>query len=218
MSIDVIERFILENLAAGGTALDVGANQGLYTEVMLRKGERVVAFEPNPTVAAMLRGNLQTDKLFVVQMAVSDREGEIEFYLDERPKMGGCASSVYLLKGLEAHTKKNPVSCTTLDIFCGQHSLIPNLIKIDVEGHEPHVIAGAKTIIEKYRPAIIFEFWESWWDSGIKGVFDYLSRYYDLRVLQTGEEAFALYQTAETQGALASSTKVVDIGCRPRKL
>jgi len=217
-SVDVIERFIMDNLPVGGTAFDVGANQGLYTEVMLRNGSHVFAFEPNPNAAASLRKRLHAVNIDVVEMVIGDTQGEVVFYLDERPDMGGCASSMYILNGLELQTRKIYVSCTTLDAFSSQRSVVPNLIKIDVEGHEPHVIAGAKTIIEKYKPILIFEFWESWWDLGIRDVFEYLDQYYDLFVLQTGEEAFTLYHTLASQGRLPSSTKTVDVGCKPRKL
>jgi FkbM family methyltransferase len=55
------------------------------------------------------------------------------------------------------------VPVTTLDAYCFEH--LPNstidLIKIDVEGYEPHALAGAQTTIARWSPMIFMEF-NSW--------------------------------------------------------
>src|SRR5258707_15440380 len=58
----------------GGTAVDIGANQGVYAYALADIADRVVAFEPNPDYAAfarwMLRGRAEVHAL-----ALSDQAG-----------------------------------------------------------------------------------------------------------------------------------------------
>src|SRR5438105_5458437 len=58
----------------GGTAVDVGANQGVYAYALAEIADRVIAFEPNPDYAFfarwMLRGRAE-----VHQVALSDEAG-----------------------------------------------------------------------------------------------------------------------------------------------
>src|SRR5690349_20591923 len=61
-------------LPRGGTAVDIGANQGIFTFALAEIADRVVAFEPNPDYAAfarwMLRGRAE-----IHQLALSDHAG-----------------------------------------------------------------------------------------------------------------------------------------------
>src|ERR1700704_2290755 len=64
----------------GGTAIDVGANQGFYAYALSDIADRVVAFEPNPDYAFfarwMLRGRAE-----VCEFALSDKAGRLSFYV-----------------------------------------------------------------------------------------------------------------------------------------
>src|SRR5437016_14410889 len=75
------ELAILDKLfRPGGTAVDVGANQGFFAYALSRVAERVVAFEPNPDWAAfakfMLRGRAQ-----VHPIALSDHPSRGTFHV-----------------------------------------------------------------------------------------------------------------------------------------
>src|SRR5215468_7966232 len=64
----------------GGTAVDVGANQGFFAYALSTIADRVVAFEPNPDYAFfarwMLRGRAE-----VHELALSDKRGRGTFYV-----------------------------------------------------------------------------------------------------------------------------------------
>ena len=45
----------------------------------------------------------------------------------------------------------------TLDKFCDEQGIEPTLLKIDVEGWEPEVVHGARALVARARPAILFE-------------------------------------------------------------
>ena len=49
------------------------------------------------------------------------------------------------------------VEVTTLDAYCHKYRLQPTVIKIDVEGLEKEVLAGAKGILEQSRPYLLIE-------------------------------------------------------------
>ena len=49
------------------------------------------------------------------------------------------------------------VDAITLDSFCNERNLWPDLIKIDTEGFELNVLIGATDCIRKVKPTIIFE-------------------------------------------------------------
>jgi hypothetical protein len=53
------ELAVLRTIVPGrGTAIDVGANRGIYSYALARIADRVEAFEPNPFLAALLRRKL----------------------------------------------------------------------------------------------------------------------------------------------------------------
>lgn len=210
---DPIKAFIEANLRPGQVGFDVGANRGVYAKIMAGCGARVVAFEPDADSAATLREACAGLPVEIVEAAVSDEIGSIEFYRDLRPGLQGLASSVNRLRGMEDKTEKVVVPRLTLDGFCAERGIAPNLIKIDVEGHESAVIRGASGIIADCRPFILFEFWESWWHRGIEEIFDHLYRDYELKIAQTGELAYQYYKE---RSDLAASNVTVDITCTPR--
>lgn len=218
--VDPISDFLEANIRVSDITFDIGANRGKYTRIMAERASKVLAFEPDPRSAKHLRDTVSLPNVEVVAVAVSDRAGSVDFYLDLRPNLGGVASSVNRLKGL---TEFETVTVPTMSIdqFCAERKLSPRLLKIDVEGHEAAVIRGAASTIKGCRPFIIFEFWQSWWQEAPNGcaaagcaveqIFDFLhSEGYDLRIVQTGEPAFEHYK--KNTEVIHTS---VDIACYP---
>ena len=150
-------------------------------------------------------------RVAIHKAAVLDRVGVTTFYIDNRPDLGGVASSVHKL---EPQFVEVSVPCVTLDQVSKAAGVDPSLIKIDVEGAEWSVIQGARSLIARARPSIVFEFWESWWERGIHEIFTFLHPDYDLRVLQTGEAAWARYSGKPPE--YFATNNVIDIGCIPR--
>jgi FkbM family methyltransferase len=137
----------------GGTVIDIGANLGEWAVPLARAvgpGGRVLCCEPNPGVAAALAATLRVNNLgqaAVLQLAVSDSEGD--GHLAINPVDSG--QSRLAAAGL-------PVSLRTLDSLVAEHALERiDLMKIDVEGHEAAVLAGATATLQHHRPALIFE-------------------------------------------------------------
>jgi len=143
----------------------------------------------------------------VVEKAVSDMVGEAVLHVDIRPDLGAAASSLMELSGMEAQTQAVTVPTTTVDAFSEALGAYPDLVKIDVERFEPNVIGGAHRVIERRRPIIIFELWESHWGR-YQPMTDYLRRFYHMVRLSDGADAQKYYSANTGEG-------VDDILCIP---
>ena len=130
----------------GATVLDVGANVGAYTMLFATWAGatgRVVAFEPASASRAGLARHLAinglSDRVVVREEAVSDRTGRASFvdtgtHGDNRIVPDGT---------LEA----GAVPTVTIDDVCAALNLVPDVIKIDIEGAELSALRGARRTI-----------------------------------------------------------------------
>jgi FkbM family methyltransferase len=118
----------------GATVLDLGANIGVVSiSAAVQGAARVYAYEPAPANFALLTKNITGNQLQSIvrtfNMAVSDAEKDLEFYLDRDNPSG---NSMYARRG-EAIT----VRSTTLPrIFEANDIATCDLLKMDVEGAE----------------------------------------------------------------------------------
>ena len=145
---------IMGEVHLGDVIADVGANIGLYTIALAnRVGSRgrVLAFEPDEANARVLRRHVSLNQVVtqteVRVQAVGDREGFISFLTGQQSE-----SRV----SLEANAEHPQVEVTTLDsVF--QHQKV-DILKIDVEGFEAHVLRGAMSLLRDAAraPRVIF--------------------------------------------------------------
>ncbi len=203
---DPIAAAIGRHLRPGQLAFDVGANRGDYTRLMAATGARVVAFEPNPDVQDALATGLPPS-VEIVRVAVSDTEGAAAFFLDRRPGLDGMASSLLQLDGMDGAPQVT-VPTVTIDGFCAKRRLRPDFIKIDAEGAEPMILAGARDTVGRYRPVLVFEMWETHWPR-YREVVNWLAADYDMTRLSDGAPVPATYIDSACSG-------VADILAVPR--
>lgn len=125
--------------------LDVGANAGLFTHLVWTRNRntRFLVFEPLPRMARKIRDWKDRTRADLVlhQAAVSDRCGEATFHASE--ENDPTAS----LKPEGAKGIQLTVPVVTLDSVVPPEPIL--LIKIDVEGCECEVLAGAKAVLER---------------------------------------------------------------------
>jgi FkbM family methyltransferase len=147
----------LATLPRDAVCIDVGANIGV-TAIMMAMfcpEGHVYAFEPGAENLRWLRRNIEANRLTnctVVESAVGSTIGTVRF--SEARAWGS------ITRDQDAGVA---VPITTLDAFvesCPEIAKV-DLIKIDVEGFEPHVLAGSAAIQQAHRPAIWMEF-NSW--------------------------------------------------------
>ena len=141
-----------------GIALDVGANLGEWTVPFARKvgtAGRVIAVEPNPTIAEALDRTLRINNLpqvTIVAAALSDRAGSAALVLNPastgESRLGEARSGE---RSIEVPTRR-------LDDLAAEHGLERlDLVKIDVESHERQVLEGGAATLARLRPALVIE-------------------------------------------------------------
>lgn len=144
------------------TVLDIGANEGQFSEKArtIFKDAAIYAFEPLPVAFEVLKKNFASDnKFFPINLAAGEREETVEINLNE------SSASSSILPMTDTHTdnfsfavKTKPVTVkvNTLDAVLKPHELQkPVLMKIDVQGFEDKVLAGAKGVIKNVDVIII---------------------------------------------------------------
>jgi four helix bundle protein len=148
--------FLLQQRWEHGIAIDVGANEGLYSYVLAKLFDRVEAFEPNEAASAELR-DYGCPKINLHRVALSRSEGERTLHV---PILAhGVVNVGY--GSLERETLPPSENVTTqivqtrtLDSY-GFENVV--FIKIDVEGHELQVLEGATETIACCRPIMLLE-------------------------------------------------------------
>jgi FkbM family methyltransferase len=142
-------------------AFDIGAHVGDRTASFRRLGARVVALEPQPGPAAILRCLFGRDRtVTLLRQAASGAEGELTLYTNSRNPTVSTLSSEFIraAQGVQNWEGQRwdgsiTVPVTTLDALIAAYGL-PAFIKIDVEGYEGVVLSGLTTPV----PALSFEF------------------------------------------------------------
>ncbi len=140
-------------LRRDSVAVDAGCNRGsiLREIVRLAPEGRHLAFEPNPMLARRLRR--EYPGVEVHQAALSDRSGTAPFHLaafdglsgfERGPDTGGSEVEVVT------------VQTVRLDDVVSANRRIA-FIKIDVQGAEYLVLRGARELLARDRPVVVFE-------------------------------------------------------------
>ena len=139
-------------LPQGALAVDVGAHIGLMSMVLASRFDRVVAIEPNPTCVTRLRSTMPAN-VTVVAAAVAESAGVTELRV---PRHNGRAvaalGSLAPPAGIVDSVSFTVPSLRLDDMDLGQ----VDFLKIDVEGYEPEVLAGAALTLQT-RPVVLIE-------------------------------------------------------------
>ncbi|MGI8678596.1 MAG: FkbM family methyltransferase [Jatrophihabitans sp.] len=153
---DVIRRV----LAPGDVAVDVGANVGYLTGIMadaVGRSGRVYAFEPEPTNYAMLQRTIDANGWTQVRhhnVALGRGRSELSLKID--PSNWGNHS---LASDADRSGASVTVQVDSLDQLLADADLRRlKLIKVDVQGWEEHVLAGAQAA-HGVKPMLLIEFY-----------------------------------------------------------
>jgi FkbM family methyltransferase len=147
-----------------GAFYDVGANTGIYALLALQASRKVqvYAFEPLPSVAAMMEENAGWNRgagrLSIYRGVVSDEVARLPLYLP--PESAGVIETSASLDSTFKETVATviEVESTTLDDFWMERgSPKVGVIKIDTEGTEHRVLAGGRKMLSNDRPLVFYE-------------------------------------------------------------
>jgi FkbM family methyltransferase len=140
----------------GGTAIDVGANQGVFAYAFGRIADRVEAFEPNPGCAAFARRMLGP-RARLHEVALSNRSGQADLVVPLSAQgmalhFGGSLKGSGTDAADPAETMRFTVEVRTLDSYVFRDVRV---LKVDVEGSEMEVLEGGRETIMRDRPVLI---------------------------------------------------------------
>lgn len=134
--------------SAGDVFVDIGANVGGYGVRLAMNYDKVVAVEPNPLTASILRKNVELNKLDnvqIVEKAVSSHGPTSKLFA--APKLINWSLT------RESDSFVN-VQTVTLDGLVSQHKHV-DFVKIDTEGSELDVIRSGVDSLQKIDNLII---------------------------------------------------------------
>lgn len=145
----------------GGLCFDIGAHVGNRLRCFRSMGARVVALEPQPDFARILRLLYGRDRgVTILEAAAGAETGVATLLASLRTPTVTSLNPQWVLQvggtlGFEhvRWTAGPSVPVTTLDALVDRHGL-PDFTKIDVEGHEGAVLAG----LTRALPALSFEY------------------------------------------------------------
>ena len=129
-----------------GTALDIGANVGLWSRDLVDNFAKVVAFEPVAVFRECLEKNVVGSNFFISPLALGDHDTQ---------------ATMIITEGNSGHSHLDPATLGTGDV---QVVKLDNLnienvdyIKIDCEGYEYRVLQGAEQTVKRWRPIMVIE-------------------------------------------------------------
>lgn len=128
------------------TALDIGANVGLWSRDLVDNFTKVVAFEPVAVFRKCLEKNVSGANFFISPLALGDHDTQ---------------ATMIITEGNSGHSHLDPNTLGTGDV---QVVKLDNLnienvdyIKIDCEGYEYRVLQGAEQTVKRCRPILVIE-------------------------------------------------------------
>jgi len=147
------------------SAIDVGANLGLFTQLLLDAGANVTSIEPNSRLCKYLNKVFGT-RISCLNIGLSDSNYSVELRI---PRIKGVPSRMSAMDALATihpqntlssfdsdNSFRNEIEVKTIDeLFLTSEQV--DVLKIDVEGHESQVIQGGMKTLAKFHPLIMCE-------------------------------------------------------------
>lgn len=198
-----------------GVFYDIGCNWGYFALYVASRSTYqgvIHAFEPTPftfneLVDVVMQSGL-VEKIKCHQIALSNQVGVGEMILPDGVHSG------YATFVKNQSPKKNIVRCMMLDRL---EIELPDVIKIDAEGHEDSIIEGAKEVLMNKQPMIIFENWiyknnleKTFQPFNILRKFGY-QFYLPCFLERKGEMSFATWENANRSNDVNLAIKSFDI-------
>jgi FkbM family methyltransferase len=152
-----LELFV-DRVGPGTTVVDVGAHIGVYTTLAAQRvgpAGRVIAVEPDARNVEILRQNLTAngveERVEILEVAASDANDSVRFFLDEAEATGTMGS-----QWRDPLAASRPVEIPTVRLDDALTRQEPDLVKIDVQGAELAALRGMRETLERSPPESIF--------------------------------------------------------------
>jgi FkbM family methyltransferase len=155
-----IQDTMVERLAPGDCAWDVGGHVGYHTLLLQRliAPGRVVVVEPSPDLLERLAANIELngvrEHVTIVEAAAADEDGTLSLVRHQHAienSVGAAGNGDVAIRAVR------------LDSLLGEHPA-PALVKMDIEGGERAALEGARRLLDDVRPLWLMELH---WDRGL---------------------------------------------------
>lgn len=143
--------------------VDIGANSGIYSLIAktLNPKAKVYAFEPVARTKKILEANVDLNgfDVKVEQVAISNKNGEAVFYDTTYENQTSASLNPDKLKdSKDSKIVEYNVPTMTLDAYLAQNAVgRVDLVKMDIEMHEPEAVAGYLNGLKRDKPTIVIE-------------------------------------------------------------
>jgi FkbM family methyltransferase len=133
-----------------GSFFDIGSNIGIYALLAASTGNAdVFAFEPHPHTFSLLQENITLNSfgkcIQSLQTALGEEDGVVDF--TDQP---GSAVN-HIAQATEGNQNRISVKLIRGDTYCLKHDIIPDVVKIDVEGYENSVLRGFGFVLKDVK-------------------------------------------------------------------
>jgi FkbM family methyltransferase len=173
-------------VCANRTAIDIGANFGVFARILAKSFRTVHAVEPLPKLATPLR-KAGPKNCVVHQIALGTSRGQLELFIPHSSAKGAVFALTTarqdwldaVKEGIEsehqdalARVERVVVKMETFDDEFGPIEDI-DFIKMDIEGSELSVLEGARRTLERQKPPMLVEAEKHCGESSVR-IFDFL--------------------------------------------
>jgi len=160
-----VSRALLERLRPGMVFFDVGAQYGYHSVVaaeVVRPGGTVVAFEPARDSFRLLASNVaQMGVVKIEHLAVGSQNGDVELHdfgmRNSSLNTVQATARVPLRERRRLRPERYRVPSITIDAYVYRTGLVPDVVKIDVEGAELAVLEGMTELLRQHAPFVSLE-------------------------------------------------------------
>jgi FkbM family methyltransferase len=149
--------------------VDIGAHVGYYTLLAAALGAQVRAFEPDPTIASMLRRNVQLNafeaSVHISEVAVAADSDGRTLYRGPRHNRGLTSTSSKWNLEASGTVESAPIG----ELLTEEILAATQIIKIDVEGTEPAVVEGLGRVGDSLATdaVVLVELSPRWWQNPV---------------------------------------------------
>lgn len=151
----VATKVFLDYIKDDDIVLDIGAHLGYFTCIAakLASNGKVHAFEVDPKCLELIQSNLDLNNLnnsVINNVAISDKKETIKIKKLDSPNPGLVINSKSKSGFIE-------VESITIDDYISKHNIIPNFIKIDIEGAEAKALNGMTNLLKQDKLTLLLE-------------------------------------------------------------
>ena len=155
-------KYVTNNLSEGGIAVDIGSHKGGYLFWMKKRVKekgKIFAFEPQVRLYNYLKSIsviVKYKNVTIENLGISSKEGETNILIPITKEGVSPGARIDRINNGE-QCEEFKIQTTTLDKYFFDRQIFPDLIKIDVEGHEKQVLLGGINLLKSCSPKIIME-------------------------------------------------------------